>query len=428
MNNNPIFPPISPQVMIWLVAILLMLPYDTSGQKRELRRLKKGLVEKYSYENNCRITYDTENNILGSEPYVGTVTTTLFPGVFNRWSLTCAFRRIIIERKDPKNHLFVMYSIDSITFLSFTTGSIDAQKSSGYVPYVMAHDAANPFCNPKRFFAGIAKGIIPESHEITSDTLRIRYTDKDRSFIREREFLVRLSDTTLIEYSYQAGFRKKEMLIETIVYRYHEPVKDLPDICFNSMAEKILKKHQQVIEEKRQHDHLSLVDQPCLLPDDLPEEVSFRPDGDSIASATPEIFAAGIDFSQYVLINLEGDTFALEPSDSTYTLLYFWYFGCPPCHRAIPAVNTLLKEYPHVRVIGVNHVNQRFSELAEYSQKAGMEFEIAYMPRFALDHPGGAPRFYVLAPNLRSVHMTQGYSRKLFREVYDVLDSLPIGQ
>jgi len=216
-------------------------------------------------------------------------------------------------------------------------------------------------------------------------------------------------------------------LIETRVYRYHVPVKDLPDICFNSMAEKILKEHQKLIDEKQQHDELKPVNQADTLHMDLPETV-YPERGDSIHSSSQEISSVGIDFSLYVLINLEGDTFALEPSDSTYTLLYFWYFGCPPCHRAIPAVNAIKKKYPHVRVIGVNHINQRFSELEVYSQRAGMEFDIAYMPQFAREHPGGAPRFYVLDPDLRSIHMTRGYSSRSIREVQNVLDAIPTGR
>lgn len=427
MKKEIFFYPLLPKASVLLLTMLLIFPYDVFGQKRELRRLKRGLIEKYSYETNCRIEFDRTRKYLGNETWEETVIMTLFPGVLNRLSTNCAFRRTIIQREDSNSVQYVLYSIDSIQFLNFSTGSFDADKSSVFIPYIMSYSAENPFCQPRRFFAGISKGIIQYPLKTHSDTLMIKYVDMDKSFIREREFLVRLSDTTLIEYTYKASFRNKGVLIETNVYHYYVPIKELPDINFDTMAERIIQKHQELIEEEKNHEEQIQVMHLDQLHEDLTEEV-YPEEGDSTASATMVIPYAVIDFSQYSMINLQGDTFALEPSDSAYTLLYFWYFGCPPCHRAIPAVNAIQKEYPHVRVIGVNHVNQRFSELAEYCQRAGMEFDIAYMPRFAREHPGGAPRFYVLDPDLRSIHMTRGYSPTLIREVHAVLDALPTGQ
>jgi len=330
---------------------------------------------------------------------------------------------VIHESDDPP--ICVLYSFDTIKRYSSGRLTIEG-KGTDNLNLLDANIRGNPFCQPKRFFAGIAKGTIQNPGEIGSDNLIVKYVYRDRLLIEEIEYVVNLSDTLLISYTSRLSLRKEDVLFRTNEVHYLSAKKELPDICFDSMAERIIQKQQESIEAEQNQKEEHLAEQIDQEQEDLTEE-AYPEEGDSTASLAILNPQAGVDFSRYPMINLQGDTFSLGASDSQYILLYFWYFGCPPCHRAIPAVNAIQKEYPHVRVIGVNHINQRFSELEVYSQRSGMEFDIAYMPRFAREHPGGVPRFYVLDPDLRVIHMTWGYSPRLIREVRDVLDALPTG-
>lgn len=121
----------------------------------------------------------------------------------------------------------------------------------------------------------------------------------------------------------------------------------------------------------------------------------------------------------YSFLKLNGDSTRLTDYKNDYYLLYIWYIGCPPCMRAIPAMNKAFKKFDDVSIIGINTHDSNLKDLMTYKKRKEILCSIFYTNQLTKDYHFAYPTFIVLDSNLVVLKIVEGYTEPGFEELVD---------
>ena len=126
------------------------------------------------------------------------------------------------------------------------------------------------------------------------------------------------------------------------------------------------------------------------------------------------------------LPDLSGKIHTLDEYSDKLLLVEFWFVGCGACHRSIPFLNEVKKQYDPARfdVVGINFVyNLEKDELKEYVRDSGMDFLVLDMGALtAIDYKTSAGPTILLIKNGIIVHAVEGYNDEIKAELTEMIE------
>jgi len=126
------------------------------------------------------------------------------------------------------------------------------------------------------------------------------------------------------------------------------------------------------------------------------------------------------------LPDLSGKIHTLDEYSDKLLLVEFWFVGCGACHRSIPFLNEVKKQYDPARfdVVGINFVyNLEKDELKEFVRDSGMDFLVLDMGALtAIDYKTSAGPTILLIKNGIIVHAVEGYNDEIKAELTEMIE------
>lgn len=126
------------------------------------------------------------------------------------------------------------------------------------------------------------------------------------------------------------------------------------------------------------------------------------------------------------LPDLSGTIHTLDEFSDKLLLLEFWYNGCGGCHRSIPFLNQVKKQFDPARfdVVGVNFVyTTDKAQLQKYVKESGMDFLVLDMGALtAIDYKVNAGPTIMLIKNSKIVHAVEGYNDEVKAELTEMIE------
>ncbi|WP_223577797.1 TlpA family protein disulfide reductase [Kangiella taiwanensis] len=99
---------------------------------------------------------------------------------------------------------------------------------------------------------------------------------------------------------------------------------------------------------------------------------------------------------------LSGEEKSIEDYRGQWLVINFWAEWCPPCLEEIPELGKLVKENPHIAVIGVSYDKLTNEELEALVDKLDIQYPIVAtepMPYLPVAKPQSLPGTYLISPS-----------------------------
>lgn len=126
------------------------------------------------------------------------------------------------------------------------------------------------------------------------------------------------------------------------------------------------------------------------------------------------------------LPDLSGINHTLDEFSDKLLLLEFWYIGCGGCHRSIPFLNEVKKQYDPAMfdVVGVNFVyTTDKTQLQKYVKDSGIDFLVLDMGALtAIDYKVNAGPTILLIKNGIILHAVEGYNDEVKAELTELIE------
>ncbi len=186
------------------------------------------------------------------------------------------------------------------------------------------------------------------------------YRERDRSYLR-----FTLRDTTVETALGDVANNK-------IISTYHFDFQ-LPEFYFARFTGSVWLFDGWQYEQKELSDVQELPDSASFRdyfdPEKLSSEYAFKDyDPSAPVKREVELIKEGDKLPDFVLNDLNGNTFSSKEHKKGLILLDFWYKGCFPCQLAMPTVEALHQEYgaKGLKVLGVNPFDKNTQQLQEW--------------------------------------------------------------
>jgi peroxiredoxin len=116
----------------------------------------------------------------------------------------------------------------------------------------------------------------------------------------------------------------------------------------------------------------------------------------------------------FVLEQMNGDTFRLSDHSGEIVVLNFWATWCPPCRQEIPGFITLQEEFGDqgVTFVGVSLNKDGFSSVRPYAEKMGINYPLVVDDGSVAPQYGGIrilPSTVLIGPEGAIQHRKVGY-------------------
>ena len=123
-------------------------------------------------------------------------------------------------------------------------------------------------------------------------------------------------------------------------------------------------------------------------------------------------------------MNLTGDTISLKSYKAKFYLIDLWYIGCKPCANALPYINEIHKDFPELKVIGLNVLNKNLRDVKVYKEKKKLDYSVLVNFDVTHDIKTGYPTFLILDSELKILYIQNGFSEKKIKEMRDFINTL----
>jgi peroxiredoxin len=164
-----------------------------------------------------------------------------------------------------------------------------------------------------------------------------------------------------------------------------------------------------------------LKDKSFLSLDSLPESYVFK-EYEPYVARESQFLDIGVQAPTWKFETLTDDSLSLEDLKGELVIMDFFYKGCFPCMKAIPALQSVYDKYKErgVVVIGVNPFDDKIEdELVPFMAKRGVTYPVVMANHdFAKSYKVmGYPTFYILDEDGRIIKRHAGYSAELEQEL-----------
>ncbi|MBN2747461.1 MAG: TlpA family protein disulfide reductase [Bacteroidales bacterium] len=340
-----------------------------------MEKLKQNLIEKYKDRNSTTISFYRKGYQEGDFPILDTIVINYSGGKKSGYNFIFLYNKsIIIQRNDS---LIIRYK----------TGKYNISKySKANEKWIELTNLGNPYFNSKSFFHEFSSCSLIDNNLNDSMIISLQYQRKMKGFNRNVSYTISLRDTSILHYKigqkYQNGNGSWEY--EYTYFSYEIDV------------EKILGSMETM-------DSSMIYKQP-----------------ESFLN-----FSVNDTFPDFPFINLSGDTVFLT-TDKQFILLDFWYIGCVPCKEAIPEMNNLQKEFPNVKIIGVNSFQKNIEEIIQYQINSNIDYEIFLNTKLNINFPH--PAFILIDKHLNIKYIVYGFNKDSIQKLraYILANSLSI--
>ncbi len=364
-----------------LIIICIFFTCNAIGQDIDLKYVRKSFTAKYYNSNNTRITYLNSYYIKGNNPIKDTITVILS----NKKKI-----KLKNQIQLKINSFNLLYDGDSI-YRKYDNGKIidNTEFTKGYNTYLKQYLNPNPFYNSMLFFWYLPKCEVNNIQEIDNKTIiDITYTEKKYYGKRIANYVLNITDTVIEKYYVDYI---SDNIDFTTKYEYYDYISFTTDSVsktnFFKNTEKITAKNYEP--NKR----------------NVLEKDNF--------------------FKNYKCLNLNGDTVSLKSFNAKFYLIDLWYIGCKPCAKALPYINDIHKDFPELKVIGLNVLNKKLQDVKDYKEKKKINYTILVNDNIRKEiNTEGYPYFIILDSNLKILYFQKGFTEKKIKEIRKHINTL----
>lgn len=163
-------------------------------------------------------------------------------------------------------------------------------------------------------------------------------------------------------------------------------------------------------------------------PDKLAATFSFEQhDPNAPVKREQELIQAGATLPDFILSDLQGQTYSASEQQQGLLLLDFWYKGCFPCQMAMPKLENLHQKYASkgLQVLGINPFDKNNDALKEWLKTRKVTYNTLFDPEKNLPKAVGIIGYPLLiiadAKTKKVLHVHSGFSEELEAELEPIL-------
>ncbi|MGM0642119.1 MAG: TlpA family protein disulfide reductase [Thermotogota bacterium] len=380
--------------------LLIMLPILMLAQKDpDLEEIEGDFIEKYTYKESAQLEFVKKDYKFGRDTIYKSFTIKMFDNSFFK-----ELKNLLSEKFDKlKKDYFIYYKIndsyeaiidskvDSIYYHHSSGRLSSLPVKQGTIGQLKRWNRFNPFISKINFFPNISKSkIISNEHKNNQHILKLYYTEKtDYSTEINDTLWLNLTDTSITKLKKKVKSTEYPHLNRYLEIDYLSERKNDLSMSFQEVKTKMLSKGNR-----------------------------------SKKSEKEKTFSIGDVIHDYEYVSLEGDTVRLQAFDNNYFLIELWYMGCPPCLTVLPYIKNLYRQFPDVKVVGVNVWDNVIDDIKTFKKTHKIPYDLFYNGQFKDDYQFSCPKVLVLNSDLEIINIVDIIKDQNKKELKEYLKHL----
>ncbi|MCF8331793.1 MAG: TlpA family protein disulfide reductase [Bacteroidales bacterium] len=363
-----------------LVILSIFFVFQLSGQSDfNLRQIEKDFRKNYRFDEQAEIDYLFTRQMFGRD----TITRHYYIKMFDR-----SFLNILdnIYIKMDETEIISDQDVDS-TYILYENGRLNAEGEN--LDWIQRLNEYNPFLIPLDFFNQISNGRVDSSYQKNGkNIIVVEYQTAHDLAKNNYRLWLDITDTRLLK-------------LQKTVYSDYLHLRKFIEVRYNNQQK-----------EDFSQDFI-----------DIKDELLSHGDR-SLKSNQKQRIAVGDTMTGYSGLQLNGDTLRPEQMQSDYYLIDFWYMACPPCMRAVPAMNDAHEKFTDVMFLGINTADSDLGNLKTYKERKNISYVILYSNQIEKDYHLAYPTFVILDSKMVVQKVMEGFTENDFDSFIEFFDKL----
>ena len=387
---------------IFCIFFIMVPMFMVAQEVPDLEKIQSNFIEKYTYKESAQIEFvKTDYQFGDKDTSYQEYTIKMFDNSFFK-----ELKNILSEKFDMlKKDYFIHYEIDdsrevlidskvdSIYYYDYSSGRLSSLPvKQGTMGQLERWNRFNPFISKIRIFPNIDESkIISNKHINNQHILKLYYSEEADYSTTKDTLWLNLTDTSITKFKRKVKSTEYPHMNQFLEIDYLSERKNDLSMSFQEVKTRMLSEGDRSIKRMDEQE---------------------------------KTFNVGDVIRDYDYVSLEGDTVRLQDFDNKYFLIELWYIGCPPCLTVLPYIKELHKQFPDVKIVGVDVFDKVIDDIKVFKKTHKIPYDLVYNTKLDDDYHFGCPKVLVLNSDLEIIKVVDVTKEKNRKELKEYLKSL----